>query len=70
MRAWAEEIVVNSVLGKYLAFYEGSSGLNLVSSSTTLVWCTVSTREEREAEPSVVFNNVGPNTRMRLNKFS
>ena len=44
--------------------------MNLVSSSTTLVWCTVSTREERDAEPSVVFNNVGPNTRMRLNKFS
>ena len=34
----------------------------LVRSSTTLVWCTVSTRLDREAEPSVVFSKVGPNT--------
>ena len=27
----------------------------LVSTSTTLVWCTVSTKLDREAEPSVVF---------------
>ena len=37
----------------------------LVSSSTTLVWCTVSTRLESEADPSVVFSNVGPNTTNR-----
>ena len=34
----------------------------LVSSSTTRVWCTVSTSEDREAEPSVVFSRVGPKT--------
>ena len=35
----------------------------LVRSSTTLVWCTVSTKLERDAEPSVVLSNVGPNTK-------
>lgn len=35
----------------------------LVSSSTTLVWCTVSTKLESEADPSVVLRRVGPNTK-------
>ena len=37
----------------------------LVRSSTTLVWCTVSTKLESEADPSVVLRRVGPNTRYR-----
>ena len=42
----------------------------LVRSSTTLVWCTVSTRLDSEAEPSVVFRSVGPNTENRHNGIS
>ena len=34
-----------------------------MSSSTTLVWCTVSTKLESEADPSVVLRRVGPNTK-------
>ena len=42
----------------------------LVRSSTTLVWCTVSTKLESEADPSVVLRRVGPNTKYFIKVYT
>lgn len=41
---------------------EKSRGACWTSSSMARVWCTVSMRELREADPSAVRSRVGPNT--------